>query len=198
VTDLFQEPEDATPLEPGEREGLLQTWVTHRRDLNEAEQENILRGALWARRQRRLGAIGFLDTTFILQLHSRLFGDVWEWAGRFRRTERNIGIPAYRIGFELEAMLGDIRYWVEHATFPPDEIAVRLHHKLVAIHPFPNGNGRHARLMADLLIEKLGGKPFSWGGGSLADMGELRGRYVAALRSADAHDIVPLLFFARS
>lgn len=198
MTDLFQEPDDATPLEPAEREGLLQSWVTHRRDLNEAERENILRGALWVRRRRGLTALRLLDGDFIRRLHGRMFGDVWEWAGSYRQTERNIGIAAYRIGVELETMLGDVRYWVEHQTYNPDETAIRLHHRLVAIHPFPNGNGRHARLIADLLIEKLGGEVFSWGGGSLTDVGELRARYVAALRNADAHDIAPLLLFARS
>ena len=197
MTDLFQEPEDATPLEPGERNGLLQSWITHRKDLNEAEQENIVAGAAWARGRRRLPIDRMLTDDFVRTLHKRMFGEVWEWAGTFRSTERNIGIQAYRIAVELTNLLGDVRYWVEHATFPPDEIAIRFHHRLVAIHPFPNGNGRHARLAADLLVEKLGRQPFSWGGGSLADVGELRARYVTALRSADNHDIGPLLAFAR-
>ncbi|MDI4665157.1 mobile mystery protein B [Xanthobacter autotrophicus] len=197
MTDLFQEPEDATPLEPGERDGLLQSWITHCKDLNEAEQENIVAGAAWARGRRRLPIDRMLTDDFVRTLHKRMFGEVWEWAGTFRSTERNIGIQAYRIAVELTNLLGDVRYWVEHATFPPDEIAIRFHHRLVAIHPFPNGNGRHARLAADLLVEKLGRQPFSWGGGSLADVGALRARYVTALRSADNHDIGPLLAFAR-
>lgn len=198
MTDLFQEPEDATPLEPREREGLLQTWITHRRDLNEAEEENIVEGAAWARGRRRLPFERMLSEDFMRTLHKRMFGDVWQWAGTFRATERNIGVQAYRIGMELASLLSDIRYWIEHKTFPPDEIAIRFHHRLVAIHPFPNGNGRHARLAADLLIERLGGDPFTWGGGSLANVGELRARYIAALRAADNHDIAPLLEFARS
>ncbi len=198
MTDLFHEPDAATPLEHEEREGLLQTWVTHRRDLNEAEQENIVKGARWARRSRGLTAVGLLGDSFARTLHERMFGDVWRWAGTYRQTERNIGIEAHRIIVELATMFDDVRHWVEHATHPPDEIAVRLHHRLVAIHPFPNGNGRHARLMADLLIEKLGGEPFSWGGGSLADVSELRARYVAALQAADGHELGPLLAFARS
>ncbi len=198
MTDLFQEPGDATPLEPQEREGLLQTWITHRRDLNEAEQENIVEGAAWARGRRRVSLERMLSEDFMRTLHKRMFGDVWEWAGTFRTTERNIGVQAYRIGVELASLLGDGHYWVEHATFPPDEIAIRFHYRLVAIHPFPNGNGRHARLVADLLIERLGGDRFSWGGGILADVGELRARYVAALRAADDHDIAPLLEFART
>ena len=198
MTDLFQEPDDATPLEASEREALLQTWITHRSDLNEAEEANIVSGALWGRRRRGLKPADLLNEEFAKTLHAKMFGDVWKWAGTYRKTERNIGIDPHLIPVEMPAMFDDIRYWVEHKTYPPDEIAVRLHHRLVAIHPFPNGNGRHARLMADLLIEQLGGKPFSWGGGSLADVGTLRTRYVAALKSADNHDIGPLLEFARS
>lgn len=198
MSDLFQAPDNATPLEPEEREGLLQSWITHRRDLNEAEQENIAKGAAWARRGRSRNPRALLTDAFARTLHRRMFGEVWKWAGSYRRTERNIGIAAGRIAAEVPALFDDVRYWVEHTTYPPDEIAVRLHHRLVAIHPFPNGNGRHARLMADLLIERLGGEPFGWGGGSLAGLGELRAQYVAALRAADDHHIAPLVAFARS
>lgn len=197
MTDLFQEPGDATPLRPEERDALRQSWITDRADLNEAEQANILRGAAWARRVRNRKPADILTVDFALALHKRLFSDVWTWAGAYRLTARNIGIDAHRIPAEMLMMLDDVRYWIEHETYAPDEIAVRMHHRLVAIHPFPNGNGRHARLMADLLIEKLGAKPFSWGGGSLADVGELRARYVAALQAADNHDIAPLVAFAR-
>ena len=114
------------------------------------------------------------------------------------RHKRNIGVGAYHIAVELAGLLSDIRYWIEHATFQPDEIAIRFHHRLVAIHPFPNGNGRHARLAANLLIERLDGERFSWGGGSLGDVGVLRARYVATLRAADNHDIAPLMEFART
>ncbi|ULR47467.1 mobile mystery protein B [Rhizobium sp. K102] len=198
MTDLFQEPEDATPLEPQEREGLLQSWITHRNDLNEAEQENIVKGAAWGRGRRRMPVDKVLTEDFMRTLHRRMLGEVWQWAGRFRATERNIGIQAYRIPVELAALLADVRYWIEHETFAADEIAIRFHHRLVAIHPFPNGNGRHARLAADLLVEKLNKEPFSWGSGSLSDMGDLRMRYVAALQAADNHDIGSLLEFARS
>jgi Fic-DOC domain mobile mystery protein B len=177
---------------------LLQTWITHRRDLNEAEQENIVEGAAWARGRRGGSLERMLSEDFIRTLHKRMFGDVWEWAGAFRTTERNIGVGAYCIGVELAGLLSDIRYWIDHETFPPDEIAIRFHHRLVAIHPFPNGNGRHARLAADLLIERLGGERFSWGGGSLGNVGQLRARYVATLRAADNHDILPLMEFART
>jgi Fic-DOC domain mobile mystery protein B len=198
VTDLFQEPDDATPLEPEERLGLKQSWITHRSDLNEAEQDNIIKGAAWARARRQRNR-DLLTPDFANTLHKRMFGDVWDWAGTYRLTERNIGIEAHRIANDLGMMFDDVRYWVDNKTFPPDEIAVRLHHRLVAIHPFPNGNGRHARMMADLLIERLGGQSFTWGGGGgLHDVGELRAQYIAALRAADNHDISLLLQFARA
>ncbi|MGI9499729.1 MAG: mobile mystery protein B [Geminicoccaceae bacterium] len=195
MTDLFQEPEDATPLDPDERDGLLQSWITTRADLNVAEQDSIDAGAAWAFRQRRrdIPTVGFATS-----LHKRMFGDVWDWAGTYRQTERNIGIEPAHIAQEMALLFNDVRYWVSHETYPPDEIAVRLHHRLVFIHPFPNGNGRHARMMADLLIRRLSGQPFTWGGGSLVDIEELRKSYIEALREADGHNIEPLLAFARS
>ena len=198
MTGLFEEPGDATPMEPEERAALRQSWITHRRDLNEAEQENIVKGAAWARRSRSRKPADLLTVKFALSLHRHMFGEVWKWAGAYRQTAKNIGIEAHRVPAEMPMLFDDIRYWLENATYPPDEIAVRLHHRLAAIHPFPNGNGRHARLMADLLVERLGGEAFTWGGGSLSDAGELRARYIAALRAADGHDIAPLLTFARS
>ena len=195
MSDLFDEPDDATPLEPEERDGLLQTWITYRGELNEAEQANIAAGAAWAYRQRRRD---ILTDAFIKQLHSKMFGDVWAWAGDYRGTERNLGVDPVRIPVELRMVLDDARYWVENKTYPPDELAVRLHHRLVAIHPFPNGNGRTTRLMADLLAVRLGRDPFTWGSVSLTDVSETRTRYIAALRAADHHDIKPLIEFARS
>ncbi len=195
MSDLFDEPDDATPLEPEERDGLLQTWITYRGELNGAEQTNIAAGAAWATRQRRRD---ILTDAFIKQLHAKMFGDVWSWAGDFRQTERNIGIDPVRVPVELRMALDDVRYWVEKETYPPDEIAVRLHHRLVAVHLFPNGNGRTARLMADLLVERLGQEPFTWGRVGLTDVSEARTQYIAALRAADDHKITPLLEFARS
>ncbi len=196
MSDLFDESDDATPLEPEEQEGLLQTWITYRRDLNEAEQTNIAAGTAWAWRMRRRD---LLSEDFLRQLHKRLFGDVWAWAGKLRRTERNIGIESIRIPVELRTAFDDAaRYWIEHETFPPDEIAVRLHHRLVAIHPFPNGNGRTTRLMGDLVAARLGQELFTWGRKNLTDVGETRAQYVAALRAADNHDVQPLLEFART
>jgi Fic-DOC domain mobile mystery protein B len=197
MTDLFQEPDDATPLDPELRGDLLQSWITTRADLNEAEEENIVKGAAWARR-RRGDANSLLNEDFSKSLHKQMFGEVWKWAGTYRQKELNIGIAPHLVPAEMPVMFDNVRYWVEHKTYSTDEIAVRLHDRLTQIHGFPNGNGRHARMMADLLIEKLGGKPFSWGSGSIHDTGTLRTTYINALRAADNHDFGPLLTFARS
>lgn len=195
MTDLFAQPDDATPLDAEERDGLLQTWITTRADLNEAEQANIDDALAWSGRRR---GVDILSEGFVFDLHKRMFGDVWAWAGSTRRTGKNIGVDPHLIHLQLGSLLRDARYWIEHGSFTPDEIAVRLHHGLVATHPFPNGNGRHARLMADLLIAQSGGEPFSWGGSTLRDIGTLRGEYITALRAADRHDFALLLAFARS
>ena len=127
-----------------------------------------------------------------------MYGNVWRWAGQYRTTGKNIGIDAYRIPTDLRQLLDDCRYWIENGTYEPDEIAARFHHRLVSIHCYPNGNGRHARLAADILLKSTGRERFSWGGNNLADVGETRKRYIAALQSADGHDIDPLLEFVRS
>jgi Fic-DOC domain mobile mystery protein B len=195
MTDLFGEPEHATPLDPSEREGLRLTWVTTRADLNIAEQDNIDRGAAWAFRARQPE---LMSVDFVLQLHKRMFGDVWSWAGQYRRTERNIGIAPHLIGAQTSQLMSDAAYWLEQGTYAPTELAVRVHHGLVLIHPFANGNGRHARMMADLVLRRLGQPALSWGGGSLSNISELRRAYVDALRSADRGDFDALIAFSRA
>lgn len=195
MTDLFAQPDDATPLDAEECDGLLQTWITTRTDLNEAEQANIDAAVAWTARRRDTE---ILTESFVFELHKRMFGDVWSWAGTTRKTGKNIGVDPRQIHLRLGGLLRDARYWIEQKAFAPDEIAARLHHSLVAIHPFPNGNGRHARLFADLQIEELGQPAFTWGGGTLRDIGTLRAEYIAALRAADSHDMAPLLAFARN
>jgi Fic-DOC domain mobile mystery protein B len=194
VGDLFEEPDDATPLTPEEQRELIPAHIAYRSELNEAEQENIARGQDWALRRRR----DLLSPKFVTDLHKRMLGEVWRWAGKFRNSERNLGIPFYEIPTALRQLLDEVKAWVEYESYPRDEIAVRFHHRLVQIHPFANGNGRHSRLMADLLVMKLGGERFSWGSVNLQAAGDVRGRYIAALKAADDHDIGPLLTFARS
>lgn len=197
MTDLFQQPDDATELSPDDRKALRQTWITTRADLNKAEAQNILNGTAWARRRRR-GPTAILNDEFARTLHKQMFGEVWSWAGKYRDVNTNIGVDHYLISTQLPSLFSDARYWLQHKSYETDELAARLHHRLVSIHPFPNGNGRHSREMADLLVDRLGGKPFTWGGGSLMEMSDLRKSYIAALKAADKHDIEPLLKFVRS
>jgi len=194
VPDLFDEPEHATPLTPEEMRDLIPAYIAYRSELNEAEQENIERALAWVAGRKR----DLLSEKFIRDLHRRMLGDVWKWAGKFRASERNLGIPFYEIPVAVRQLLNDAQAWIEYNAYAPDEIAVRFHHKLVQIHPFANGNGRHARLMADLLIVRLSREQFSWGRESLRDAGAMRKRYIGALQTADNHDIRPLLAFARS
>ena len=193
---LFSDDDDAnTPLTAEEREQLIPAYITLRHELNEAEQINIGQALRWAAARKKRDV---LDQNFLRQLHKRMFGDVWRWAGQYRTSARNIGADAYRITMDVHQAIDDACYWIEHETYPPDEIAVRFSHRLVAIHPFPNGNGRFSRLIGDLLAQQLGQAPFTWGRANLVDAGETRARYIEALRAADNHDIKPLLLFARS
>ena len=193
---LFIDDDDAnTPLTDEEREQLIPAYITLRHELNEAEQINIGQALRWATARKKRDV---LDQNLLRQLHKRMFGDVWRWAGQYRTSARNIGVDAYRITMDVHQAIDDACYWIEHKTYPPDEIAVRFSHRLVAIHPFPNGNGRISRLIGDLLAQQLEQEPFTWGRANLVDVGETRARYIEALRAADNHDIKPLLLFARS
>ena len=193
---LFEADDEAnTPLTPEGRQGLIPTYITTRAELNEAEQENIAEADRWAFSRKRADVV---DIDFLMALHRRMLRRVWRWAGAQRTTELNIGVPAHAIAVDLHILVGGVRYWIDHKTFAPEEIAVRFHHRLVAIHPFPNGNGRHARMAADLLIVQLGGHRFSWGRASLVEAAKTRSDYVRALQAADAHDVAPLLAVARS
>jgi Fic-DOC domain mobile mystery protein B len=185
----------ATPLDPDESDGLIPTHVTTREELNRLEQENIVDAMQWLEGARPKD---ILDEAFLRKLHQRMFGRVWEWAGRFRTSDKNIGVPKERIGVELRNLCKDIKAQIEHAAYPADEIACRFHHRLVSIHPFPNGNGRHARLIADLLLNKvLRRTPFTWGGMSGIAEGDIRVAYLDALRAADRGDFSRLSEFVR-
>ena len=192
----FEYPPGATPLEPDEAEGLLLPHITTRSELDRWEQNNILEAETWAFRRR---ADDLLSVNFVLKLHEKMFGVVWEWAGSFRRSEKNLGVDPLYIRPSLLELCRDVETWIEFKTYPADEIAARFHHRLVFIHLFPNGNGRHARLMADLLlVHVLDRRRFTWGSNSLTDAGECRENYISALRSADRYDYEPLLEFVRT
>ena len=195
---LGGETDGQTPLDPDEADGLLRTTITTLGELDEVEQENIAKAIPWALRTAR-GAADVLTETFLRDLHRRMYGDVWRWAGMYRRSNKNIGVDWWQVPSEIAALISDGLYWLEHGTFLPEELCVRFKHRLVShIHPFPNGNGRHSRLVADALAVSLGEQPFTWGQRLELAPGELRRRYLDGLRSADAGDIAPLLAFARA
>ncbi len=187
-------PIHATPLTAEEREGLIPSHVTLHRELNELEQQNILEADTWVFARRH----NPLRRAFLRSLHHRMFGKIWRWAGVYRSSNKNIGVDREQIQIRLDEALDNVRYWIEHKTFPPDEIAMRFHHELVFIHPFPNGNGRWSRLMADILAIRLGQPRFSWGRSSLRAADKTRQAYIEAFKAADNHDFTALIAFARS
>ena len=192
----FDGDDGATPLTPEETEGLRLPHITKRDELNRWEQDNIAKGEAWA-----FGRIqkDILSEGFMRRLHKEMFGVVWRWAGEFRMTDKNIGINWRDIPVCLRELLEDAKVWTDHGTYSADEIAARFHHRLVFIHPFPNGNGRHARTITDLLLVQVLKRPrFSWGGGNIVDSGDCRRCYLEALRAADRHKYRPLLKFVRS
>jgi len=188
------EAEHVTPLTPDEREGLIPSHITLRSELNELEQQNILEADAWASLRRR----DPVNEPFGRSLHRRMFRRVWRWSGTYRTSDKNLGVGNQLIVPRLYEAMEQTRYWMENKTFAPDEIAVRFHHALVLIHPFPNGNGRWSRLMADILVMQLGEKRFTWGGNALTAADETRGAYIAALQAADKYDFTSLFAFARS
>lgn len=192
--------EGQTPLDEDEMDGLLIPSVTTKGELDEVEQRNIEDAILWTiQRRRKFTAQEILTEQFIKDLHRRMFGGVWKWAGSFRNTNKNIGVDKYQIGIELKMLLDDCRYWIDQEIFSPDEIAVRFKHRLVAIHCFSNGNGRHSRLMADIIIEKLfSNQLFTWSSRNLVSSGTSRATYLTAIREADKGHYKLLLEFARS
>lgn len=196
--DLLPTEDGDTPLTPEEQRDLIPSLTT-RAQLNEIEQHNIHTARLWAMRPRMLARSDLLTDTFGRELHRRMFNEVWRWAGRYRTTEKNLGWEIQRIAEGVRNAFADAQSQLQHASYPLHEVAVRLHHRLVAIHPWPNGNGRHARLIADILIAAHDDQPLTWGAGAdLIAAGEIRARYLAAVRAADQHDFGPLLDFARS
>jgi len=192
----FNYPQGASPLDPNEIEGLIPTHITTRAEVNRWEQDNINEALAWIEDRR---PEDILNEPFMKLLHKKMFSNVWRWAGKLRQSEKNIGVPRHRISIEVKQLCGDVTYWIENKTFAADEIATRFHHRLVSIHLFPNGNGRHARLMADMLLENVLRKPrFTWGNADLIYSGDDRKRYIEALIAADRGEYKQLLEFVRS
>jgi Fic-DOC domain mobile mystery protein B len=194
------EPDGATPLDEEDLVDLIPAFVATRADLNLVEFENITKAVPWASLQaRRGGPERVLDYSFLFVLHRRMFEDVWRWAGTQRRRVTNIGVEPSQIVVLTKQTLDDAIWWHDNTAFDVDERAVRIHHRLVAVHPFPNGNGRCTRLLADLYLTSIGDPIFTWGTAfRLHGDGDLRRRYLEALHRADGDDFGPLVSFARA
>lgn len=187
-----------TPLDEEEKDGLLILTIATRGELDEFEQQNIEKAVQWIL-GRTFKPELFFTEDFVRMLHKRMYADVWAWAGEFRKTNKNIGVDKWKIPSDLKYLLDDAKYWHENNTYTQDEIAVRFKHRIVSIHCFPNGNGRHSRLMADIIIEQIYKQPvFSWGAANLSDEGDTRKSYLKAVKTADRGDYRLLLAFARS
>lgn len=187
-----------TPFDEEEKDGLLILTIATRGELDEFEQQNIEKAVQWIL-GRTFKPELFFTEDFVRMLHKRMYADVWAWAGEFRKTNKNIGVDKWKIPSDLKYLLDDAKYWHENNTYTQDEIAVRFKHRIVSIHCFPNGNGRHSRLLADIIIEKIYKQPvFSWGTANLSDEGDTRKSYLKAVKTADTGDYSLLLAFARS
>ena len=187
-------PKGATPLDVDELEGLKFAHIQTRDELNQVEQANIQEGFKWLAKQGK--QTDFLSRDFIITLHQKLFGQVWSWAGTFRTTEKNIGIDPIGISSALQNLIDDTNYWIKHATYSSEEFAARFHHRLVSIHPFPNGNGRFARIMTDVVLANYLNVPvINWGANALLSDNQHRENYIQALRMADKHDYIELIQF---
>jgi Fic-DOC domain mobile mystery protein B len=189
-------PERATPIDRSESDGLKIAYVRTRDQLNKLEGDNIVEAEakFYSMKLRNI-----LSDTFLRKLHREMFGNVWNWAGKYRTSEKNIGVQPWEIAVKVRCLCEDVRVWIDSESFSADEIAARFHHRLVFIHPFANGNGRHARLAAKLLLtQELGQVPFSWGQSDLMSPGTQRSLYIQALKAADNRDYSLLMQFVRS
>lgn len=190
--------EGQTPLNEEEKEGIKIKSITTQAELDEFEQLNIEKAVEWTV-HTNLKTEKIITEKFIKDLHKKMYGDVWKWAGKFRTSEKNIGIKWTQIREELKTLLDDTKYWIENKTFLPEEISIRFKHRIVTIHCFPNGNGRHSRLMADIIIESIFRKEiFTWQSSNMVKANQTRKNYIKALKEADNGNIKPLIEFAKS
>jgi len=193
----FEYIEGQSPLNEDEKEGLLIKTISTREELDEFEQANIQEAIEWSIKTK-ISREQLLSEDFILFIHKKMFDEVWEWAGTKRKTNKKIGVDKTQISIELQKLIDECNFWIDNKTFSPEEIAVRFSHRLVKIHLFPNGNGRHSRLVADLLISKVFNKPvFTWGHSDLSKNNSIRKEYLEAIHKADNDDYKPLMDFAR-
>lgn len=193
---IFDYPKGATPIDDDELAELIPGHITLQSELNEWESQNILE-ANKILSVRKFKYSDILTFNFILYVHKIMFDRTWKWAGKTRKTMKNIGVDVSQIFEQTKYLLDDIKFWSEHGTYLPDEIGVRFHHRLVQIHLFPNGNGRHSRLVTDILMRSLNQPIFTWGNKDLFHEGDLRSKYILALIEADKNNYKLLQNFVR-
>ncbi len=191
----FVDPPGATPLSDDEKEGLIPDHITTRQELNAWEGANILKAEPWAFRRKHAD---LLTDHFVRRMHAKMFDVTWEWAGLYRKSDKSIGIHWRNIAVSVRDLMGDVVAWQASSAYSTEEMAIRLHHRLVFVHPFPNGNGRHARMFADMFLRQAGQSRFTWGRTNLDVEGQARSAYIGALREADLGNVAPLLTFART
>ena len=189
--------EGQTPLDEDEKEGLLIETISTRRELDEFEQANIQQAVEWTLKNK-FGPDRILTEDFLCEVHKRMLGEVWEWAGNYRRSNKNIGVDKFQISIALRQLIEDALYWIKEKTFEPEELAIRFSHRIVKIHAFPNGNGRHSRLIADIIISHVFDLPvFSWGKSDLSKSSNIRKEYLNSIYEADNGNIQQLLNFSK-
>jgi Fic-DOC domain mobile mystery protein B len=189
--------EGQTPIDEDEKEGLLIPTISTKGELNEFEQANIEQAIEWTLKNRFSEEV-ILTEDFLLLVHKKMFGEVWEWAGKKRKTNKNIGVDKYQISTEIKKLIQDCSFWIRNKKFSADEIAIRFSHRIVQIHLFPNGNGRHSRLVADIIVSDIFNEPvFSWGGSDLSKDNSVRKEYLEAIHLADIENYKVLIEFAR-
>jgi Fic-DOC domain mobile mystery protein B len=193
---IYQYVAGQTPLDEMEKLDIIPNIII-REDLDRFEQENIIDAREWVIQKSVLSRHHIFTEKFLSMLHKRMYGQVWKWAGSYRKSNKNIGVHYYLISIELHKLLDDANYWLEHNIYPADQLAIIFHHRLVKIHLFPNGNGRHARLCADAIIAKYGGQKLTWGGSThLTKPDKIRKDYIAALQEADRGNYMPIIEFS--
>lgn len=185
-------------MDPDARQFLLPEHadVATNNELNELEALNIADAFAWADDQTWQTA-DFFTQHVLREIHAKMFDQVWVWAGTYRSREVNIGnCPPEEISTRLEQVLGNLSYQSENGRSAHD-VCTALHHCIAQIHPFPNGNGRHARLVARLLAQTMGleRSSLTWGSTEYADEDTRKAAYISSLRAADDGDFGPLKSF---
>ena len=189
--------DDATPLDDISGLKLPSSRVYTLKEVYEAEANNIALATLKYLSAPPSKKIAPFTYEWLQQLHYEMFGNVWEWAGKFRSCELSIGIKAYQVPTALKELADDIAFWDKHKTYDIYEVAARLHHRAVQIHPFQNGNGRWSRMLANIYLRQNGSMPVKWQENLLSKENTKRDEYIQALKNADSGNYAKLIAMHR-